>query len=778
MFYIRGNITNELLNVFVQHAQVQTDLLTRFVSHDEATEIPGMKISQTGDTTTVSFIIDTHEGAIVSDADPLLRTRYSGVSADVKHQVLTQPDGTIDQNTQMLLFKRVPSKDFIIVTLLDKSVVTAFISKFESGASIRLGLVLLVMAGLSGTIIFLTMGQVQDLAGITQKISSGRLDIEIDTSGYEGEIESLAVGFNGMIQALKKSNEQLEQTRNNLEMNVVAKTKELAGVLSGVQTKNLLLEDNKKAMFNLLEDSRTLEDSLKDERDRVTAILNTMSEGLCVVDKNGKIISVNPVACNLLGMDEKSFVGKMYAETVILYKAGQSVSDPNIRPLLRTLKTGESLSGGLEENYSYKRPDGTFVPISWSTVALKRGTDIVGVIATFHDISHDLAVKETIEKKVDERTREITEKNIALEKAQKQVSEGWIQQQREKARLTASINSLSLGFILTDMEDHIITMNPASQGIIGLSSRPDDLKVIEALLRDVVDIHKLHEQCHTEQKPIHIESVLYGRKYLRIFLAPIVLITSQEEHLGTVILIEDISEAKTLERSREEFFSIASHELRTPLTAIRGNTSLIREHYFEKLEPDLQEMVTDIHESSVRLINIVNDFLNMTRLEQQRLEFKSQPFDLEDLIKKAIKEYQVTSSRQKIALDLAEPPTPVPAAFADPERVRQVIINLIGNAMKFTEEGAIKIGLVQVDGMVEVTVSDNGRGIPIANQSLLFHKFQQAGDSLFTRDTTKGTGLGLYISKLMIEAMGGKIWLVKSEPDKGSVFAFTLPVAK
>ena len=92
--------------------------------------------------------------------------------------------------------------------------------------------------------------------------------------------------------------------------------------------------------------------------------------------------------------------------------------------------------------------------------------------------------------------------------------------------------------------------------------------------------------------------------------------------------------------------------------------------------------------------------------------------------------------------------------------------------------GGITISSAVSDGMVQVSIADTGRGIPLNNQALLFHKFQQAGDSLFTRDTTKGTGLGLYISKLMIEGMGGKIWLVKSEEGKGSVFAFTVPIAK
>lgn len=554
------------------------------------------------------------------------------------------------------------------------------------------------------------------------------------------------------------------------------KEQEALEAMKSVQEQNKVLEDTKAAVLNLLEDSRELEEQLKNERDRATRIVASMRDGLFVVDKDYRLTLINPTAAKLFGLSPKDVIGKDLSAIVKIFKGKEELPHDQ-RPLMRTLATGEPLVVGLEDNFYLEGTGGKLFPASMSTAPLKRGDTIVGALVTFHDISKDLAVKETIEKTVEDRTRELTEKNIALEKAQKQVTEGWLQQQREKARLTASINSLSLGFILTDMEDHVVTMNPAAQGIIGLSARADDLRVIEGLLQGVVDLHKLHEQCHAEQKPIHVESILYGRKYLRLFLAPIVLFTNQEEHIGTVILIEDVSEAKTLERSREEFFSIASHELRTPLTAIRGNTSLIKEHYFEKLEPDLKEMISDIHESSVRLIDIVNDFLSMTRLEQKRLEFKKEPFDIEDLIKKAIKEYQVTSSREKLSLDLDEPPVAMPAVFADPERVRQVIVNLIGNALKFTEQGGIKIGLVQIDNMVEVTVSDTGRGIAVANQSLLFHKFQQAGDSLFTRDTTKGTGLGLYISKLMIEAMGGKVWLVRSEPDKGSVFAFTVPIA-
>jgi two-component system sensor histidine kinase ChiS len=115
---------------------------------------------------------------------------------------------------------------------------------------------------------------------------------------------------------------------------------------------------------------------------------------------------------------------------------------------------------------------------------------------------------------------------------------------------------------------------------------------------------------------------------------------------------------------------------------------------------------------------------------------------------------------------------------ADQSRVKQILYNLIGNAMKFTQKGGVIINCLVQGGFVKITVSDTGPGISLEGQQLLFHKFQQTGDSIITRDSTRGTGLGLYISKLLIEHMGGEIKLEHTELGKGSVFSVTLPVAK
>jgi signal transduction histidine kinase len=272
-----------------------------------------------------------------------------------------------------------------------------------------------------------------------------------------------------------------------------------------------------------------------------------------------------------------------------------------------------------------------------------------------------------------------------------------------------------------------------------------------------------------------------GAKILKIFIGPVIVDQGddQKRTIGTVVTVEDITEATVQERSKDEFFSIASHELRTPLTSIKGNASLILDFYKEPLkDPQLKEMVDDIHTSSVRLIEIVNDFLDVSRLEQGKMSFKYAPISVEKIIESVAYEMKAVLDEKKLYLKVDKLTTnSLPEVWADEDRLKQIIYNLVGNASKFTEEGGITINSSINGKFVRVAVSDTGRGMTPESQLLLFHKFQQASSSLLTRDTTKGTGLGLYISKMMTENMGGTISLDSSEVNKGTTFSFTLPIA-
>ena len=159
------------------------------------------------------------------------------------------------------------------------------------------------------------------------------------------------------------------------------------------------------------------------------------------------------------------------------------------------------------------------------------------------------------------------------------------------------------------------------------------------------------------------------------------------------------------------------------------------------------------------------------------MTFKFSSFSLEPLVEKIIYELGALSREKKIYIRTANDLDTLPLVYADPDRVKQVLYNLIGNAMRFVAKGGVTIEAKVHGNLLKVMIEDTGAGISPENQNLLFHKFQQAGESILTRDTTRGTGLGLYISKLLVENMGGRVQLEKSEVGVGTTFSFTVPIA-
>jgi signal transduction histidine kinase len=383
------------------------------------------------------------------------------------------------------------------------------------------------------------------------------------------------------------------------------------------------------------------------------------------------------------------------------------------------------------------------------------------LLARSEELQHELTKeKASVEHKITERTRELSE---------------------TKAELTASVSSLPFGFALINKRGEIVFSNTALANLLDRPIPTDPAATREALsqiaydFREAVDLPGCIHQVFTKNRTIERNIELAPRFY-HLILTPV---TTGNTTIGTVLFLQDTTDERAMERSRDEFFSIASHELRTPLTAVRGNAQMMLRYYAQNFQdPKLHEMVEDVHDASVRLIEIVNDFLDMSRLEQGKISFKASNFDPVSLCKSILRTYEVTGSRRKLKLELDSVTHNLPLVHADPDRTRQIIINLVGNAIKFTDKGGVTIHLTTDKQVVKIAVSDTGKGMPLASHHLLFRKFQQASNNALTRDSTRGTGLGLYISQLMATGMHGKLYLESSEVGHGSTFTLELPVAK
>ncbi len=232
------------------------------------------------------------------------------------------------------------------------------------------------------------------------------------------------------------------------------------------------------------------------------------------------------------------------------------------------------------------------------------------------------------------------------------------------------------------------------------------------------------------------------------------------------------SKLQVVDRMKSDFFSMMSHELRTPLTSIKEGTSLLLEGIGGTITDKQEKLLTIVSTESRRLIDLVNSFLDLSKMEAGMMTYTFDRADLSSLIDKAMLEIAPLVESKKISLK-ATMNGKLPAIKVDRERILQVLRNLIGNAVKFTPGGGhVNISARPVHKGLEVAVADSGPGIPPEYLSSIFSKFQQAVPTGLYR--TKGTGLGLAIAKQIILSHGGKIW-AESEPGRGSTFIFVLP---
>jgi signal transduction histidine kinase len=232
------------------------------------------------------------------------------------------------------------------------------------------------------------------------------------------------------------------------------------------------------------------------------------------------------------------------------------------------------------------------------------------------------------------------------------------------------------------------------------------------------------------------------------------------------------AEVEAASQHKSEFLANMSHELRTPLNAIIGFSEVLSERMFGELNEKQEEYLKDINASGQHLLSLINDILDLSKIEAGRMELELTDFHLSTALDNALILVRERAGRQSITLQLSVDER-LGEVRADERKIRQVVLNLLSNAIKFTSEGGrIEVRALPVDGSVEVTVRDTGAGIAPEDQEAVFEEFRQVGTAA---KKVEGTGLGLTLCRKFVELHGGRIW-VKSEVGVGSTFSFTIPV--
>lgn len=229
-----------------------------------------------------------------------------------------------------------------------------------------------------------------------------------------------------------------------------------------------------------------------------------------------------------------------------------------------------------------------------------------------------------------------------------------------------------------------------------------------------------------------------------------------------------------LDKAKSEFLSIASHQLRTPLSAIKGYVSMMREKSYGEPTKKMEDPLENIYSSNERLIKLVNDLLDVSRIDAGKIEVNLEKTDLEELINSLIDEFKIEAQNKKIYLKLEKSKEELPKILLDGEKIRQAILNILDNAIRYTEKGGITIKLKKEDSKVQIIISDTGSGLTKEELAKMFESFSRG--SAGTRLYTEGAGLGLYIAKKFVEMHSGKIWAESPGKGLGSSFYIELPL--
>jgi len=467
-------------------------------------------------------------------------------------------------------------------------------------------------------------------------------------------------------------------------------------------------------------------------------------ELLALLTLDGRFVHANAAWRTVLGFAPEVLREKRLSELV--HEEDRSTS------LIERAQTAE---GVIEVLDRYRHRDGSVRWLSWSA-EIDRSAD--RIYASARDVTEQLRVERL------QRERD------ALHRVDLHDSEA-----RHRAILEAAID----GIITIDEFGTIEAFNPAAQRLFGYMKSEVIGQNVSLLMpspdREAHDTYLLNYTVSGRSRPGLSGREVQGlRKTGEVF--PLEIAVSEIRHAGRRLftgILRDLTERKKVERLKDEFVSTVSHELRTPLTSIRGALSLLLHGTTPALPESARSMLQIAFRNSERLLRLINDLLDVQKIESGALDFVLGRSNLAQLLEQAIEANRSFARQHDVQLEFGEVPRHVYISI-DQDRMLQVLTNLLSNAVKFSHTGGSVTLSARVSGPeVRISVTDNGVGIPPAFRDRIFTKFAQADSSDARR--RGGTGLGLNITRTLVENMGGAIGFV-SEVGQGTTFFVDLPV--
>ena len=382
---------------------------------------------------------------------------------------------------------------------------------------------------------------------------------------------------------------------------------------------------------------------------------------------------------------------------------------------------------------------------------------------------------------------------------------------QEEKKLTAIVDNLGEGLIVVEPSGRVLYVNPVAERLLDLGNTADyeNFIAVDTTNSTICWTKTVEkgEDTKTDQRTVNMKILSFSRREVAQHQTMIVgmdvngnhqqngdssrvlrIIASHfsDEHnniVGTVYVFDDITSEHEIEKMKSEFVSLVSHELRTPLTSIIGFISLILDGKTGKINQKQYESLSRAHRQSKRLADLINDLLDVSRIEAGRIEMKQERLRIDRIARRRIEELRPQADEKTISL-FFEAQSNLPLMIGDADRIGQIFINLIGNAIKFTPDNGkvtVKISHALQNGRAtdgfHVEVIDTGPGIPPEDREKIFDKFRQLG-SVQARKPQSGTGLGLSIAAGIVEAHGGRLWVDAGENGRGCNFQFFVPLEK